>query len=103
MLFNDYEICILFCHIIHILIQQPTELYIMNSYSIMYRSQNIIITLLKYLVNKSTSSSSENTSFLYKAFYNQLSSIVEECKCTLCQNEQAMSFLNSISPFSTSF
>ena len=69
----------------------------------MYRSQDIIIILLKYLVNKSTTSSSENTSFLYKAFYNQLSSIVEECKCTLCQNEQAMSFLNAIPPFSTSF
>lgn len=69
----------------------------------MYRSQDIIITLLKYLVNKSTTSSSENTLFLYKAFYNQLSSIVEECKCTLCQNEQAMSFLNAIPPFSTSF
>lgn len=69
----------------------------------MYRNQDIIITLLKYLVNKSTTSSSENTLFLYKAFYNQLSSIVEECKCTLCQNEQAISFLNAIPPFSTSF
>lgn len=69
----------------------------------MYRNQDIIITLLKYLVNKSTTSSSENTLFLYKAFYNQLSSIVEECKCTLYQNEQAMSFLNAIPPFSTSF